>query len=92
MGRRPKPKIDFDRELADLPPPLRRREFMMRVEGVIFAASRPVQRETLAALIGRDCNLDSLIADIRDELAARPYELVEVAGGYQYAPAAPWPK
>jgi segregation and condensation protein B len=84
MGRRPKPKIDFDRELADLPASMRRREFMMRVEAVIFAASRPVQRETLAALIGRDCHLDSLIADIRDELAARPYELAEVAGGYQY--------
>jgi segregation and condensation protein B len=84
MRRRPKPKIDFDRELADLPASMRRREFMMRVEAVIFAASRPVQRDTLAALIGRDGNLDSLIADIRDELAARPYELVEVAGGYQY--------
>jgi segregation and condensation protein B len=84
MGRRRKPKIDFDRELFDLPPPLRRREFMMRVEAVIFAATRPVQRETLAALVGRDCNLDLLIADIRDELTARPYELVAVAGGYQY--------
>jgi segregation and condensation protein B len=84
MGRRAKPKIDLDRELADLPASMRRREFMMRVEAVIFAASRPVQRETLAALIGRDCHLDSLIADIRDELTARPYELVEVSGGYQY--------
>jgi segregation and condensation protein B len=84
MGRRPKPKIDFDRELFDLPPPLRRREFMMRIEAVIFAASKPVMRETLAALVGRDCNLDLLTADIRDELSARPYELVAVAGGYQY--------
>jgi segregation and condensation protein B len=82
MGRRRKPKIDFDRELFDLP--LRRREFMMRVEAVIFAASKPVVRETLAALVGRDCNLDLLIADIRAELTARPYELVEVADGYQY--------
>ena len=40
----------------------------MRVEAVIFAASQPVTRETLAALIGSDCNLDLLIADIRDEL------------------------
>ena len=69
MGRRAKPKSqEFDRELADLPAPLRRREFMMRVEAVIFAASKPVMRETLAALIGSDCNLDLLIADIRDEL------------------------
>ena len=34
-------------------------------------------------LVGRDCNLDDLISDIRDDLRARPYELVFVAGGYQ---------
>jgi chromosome segregation and condensation protein ScpB len=84
MGRRPKPTAAFDRELADLPAPLRRREFMMRIEAVIFAASQPVLRETLAALIGSDCNLDHLIDDIRDELRTRPYELVAVAGGYQH--------
>jgi hypothetical protein len=38
---------------------------MMRVEAVIFAASQPVSRETLSALIGSDCNLDLIIADIR---------------------------
>jgi segregation and condensation protein B len=84
MGRRAKPKAEFDRELADLPAPLRRREFMMRIEAVIFAASKPVTRETLAAVIGRDGNLDHLIADIRDELKSRPYELVEVAGGFAH--------
>src|SRR5271169_6970418 len=84
MGRRAKPKIDFDRALSDLPQPMRRREYMMRVEAVIFAASQPVMRETLAALIGSDCNLDLLIADIRDELRSRPYELVDVAGGFQH--------
>jgi chromosome segregation and condensation protein ScpB len=86
MGRRAKAKEsqEYDRELADLPEPLRRREFMMRVEAVIFAASQPVSRETLSALIGSDCNLDLLIADIRDELKSRPYELVDVAGGFQH--------
>jgi segregation and condensation protein B len=85
MGWRAKPESQkYDRELADLPEPLRRREFMMRVEAVIFAASQPVQREILAALIGSDCNLDRVIADIRDELRTRPYELIEVAGGYQH--------
>jgi segregation and condensation protein B len=63
---------------------MRRREFMMRVEAVIFAASQPVTRETLAAVIGSDCNLDHLIADIRDELRTRPYELIDVAGGFQH--------
>jgi chromosome segregation and condensation protein ScpB len=70
--------------LSDLPQPLRWREYMMRVEAVIFAASQPVSRETLAALIGSDCNLDLIIADIRDELRSRPYELVDVAGGFQH--------
>jgi segregation and condensation protein B len=84
MGRRAKPKIDFDRELLDLPAPARWREYMMRVEAVIFAASQPVTRDTLAAVIGSDCNLDLLIADIRDELRSRPYELVDVAGGFQH--------
>jgi segregation and condensation protein B len=84
MGRRARPKPGFDRELSDLPAPLRWREFMMRVEAVIFAASQPVTRETLAAVIGSDCNLDLLIAEIRDELKSRPYELVDVAGGFQH--------
>jgi segregation and condensation protein B len=84
MGRRARPKPGFDRDLPDLPAPLRRREYMMRVEAVIFAASQPVTRETLAAVIGSDCNLDQLIADIRDELRSRPYELVDVAGGFAH--------
>jgi segregation and condensation protein B len=84
MGRRARPKPGFDRELSDLPAPLRWREYMMRVEAVIFAASQPVSRETLSALIGSDCNLDLLVADIRDELKSRPYELVDVAGGFQH--------
>jgi segregation and condensation protein B len=83
MGRRAK-LPGFDRELLDLPAPMRWREFMMRIEAVIFAASQPVTRETLAAVIGSDCNLDLLIADIRDELRSRPYELVDVAGGFQH--------
>jgi chromosome segregation and condensation protein ScpB len=82
MGRRARPNPGFDRELADLPAPLRWREYMMRVEAVIFAASQPVSRETLAAVIGSDCHLDLLIADIRAELKSRPYELVDVAGGF----------
>ncbi len=84
MGRRSKPKPGFDCELSDLPAALRWREYMMRIEAVIFAASQPVTRETLAALIGSDCHLDLLLDDIRDELKSRPYELVEVAGGFAH--------
>jgi chromosome segregation and condensation protein ScpB len=73
----------FDPELADLPERARWREWMGRVEAAIFSARDPVPRETLARLVGPRCNLDDLIADIVDELRARPYELVFVAGGYQ---------
>ena len=85
MGRTKKREAyeDFDPILADLPEAARWREWMGRVEAVIFAARNPVPRDALARLVGSSCNLDDLIADIRDDLRARPYELVFVAGGFQ---------
>jgi len=74
----------FDRDLDHLPREMRWREWMSRVEAVIFAAAQPVSREILARLVGRDCSLDLLIDDIRGELRGRPYELVSVAGGWQH--------
>lgn len=74
----------FDRELDDLPPELRWREWMLRVEAVIFASTEPVTRETLARVVGEDCSVDLLIDDLREELSSRPYELVSVAGGWQH--------
>ena len=73
----------FDPELAELPDGARWREWMGRIEAAIFASRDPVPRETLTKLIGPRCNLDDLIADIIDELRARPYDLVFVAGGWQ---------
>ncbi len=84
MGRRPRASAPLDTELPDLSPDLRWREWMGRVEAVIFAAPEPVSRAALARVVGRDCNLDLLIADIRAELRGRPYELVAVAGGWQH--------
>ncbi|WLB24504.1 SMC-Scp complex subunit ScpB [Bradyrhizobium japonicum] len=84
MGRRVRPREDIDTELVDLPPELRWREWMGRVEAVVFAAPEPVPREVLAKVVGRDCNLDLLIDAIRDELRGRPYDLVSVAGGLQH--------
>lgn len=74
----------FDRELEDLPSELRWREWMLRVEAVIFASAEPMARETLARVVGKDCNIDLLIDDLREELRDRPYELVSVAGGWQH--------
>lgn len=74
----------FDRELEDLPAELRWREWMLRVEAVIFASAEPVTRETLARVVGKDCSIDLLIDDLREELRARPYDIVTVAGGWQH--------
>lgn len=74
----------YDRELEDLPPELRWREWMLRVEAVIFASAEPVTRETLARVVGKDCSIDLLIDDLIEELRDRPYELVSVAGGWQH--------
>lgn len=74
----------FDRELDHLPPEMRWREWMSRVEAVIFAASEPVGRETLARIVGKSCSIDLLIDDIREELRGRPYDLVKVAGGWKH--------
>ena len=62
----------FDPDLDELPDGARWREWMGRVEAAIFASREPVAREALARLVGLRCNLDELIADIVDELRARP--------------------
>lgn len=74
----------FDCELDHLPPEARWREWMHRVEATIFAASEPVTRDTLARIVGKNCSIDLLIDDIRDELRGRPYDLVAVAGGFRH--------
>ncbi|WMT92527.1 SMC-Scp complex subunit ScpB [Pelagibacterium sp. H642] len=74
----------LDVELEGLPPELRWREWMARVEAVIFAAPEPVTREFLARIVGKTCSIDLLIEDIANELASRPYEIVSVAGGWQF--------
>lgn len=84
MARRTKPAASLDTELADLPAELRWREWMGRVEAVIFASPKPVSRETLARVVGHECSLDLLIDDIREELRGRPYELISVAGGWHH--------
>lgn len=85
MARRTKQSqsLGFDPELADLPPEARWREWMNRIEAVLFAAPQPVERPALARIVGRDASIDLLIEDIRAELKGRPYDLVSVAGGWQ---------
>ena len=74
----------LDTELADLPQALRWREWMARVEAVLFSSSEPVGRDVLARVVGRDCALDLVIEDVSAELAGRPYEIARTAGGWQF--------
>jgi segregation and condensation protein B len=72
----------LDTELLDLPPAARWREWMLRVEAAIFASEKPVPREALVRVVGQACRFDELIVDLIHELRGRPYDLVQVAGGY----------
>ncbi len=91
--RRRESQEPLDVELADLPAAARWREWMLRVEAAIFASAKPVPREALVHVVGQDCRFDDLIADLIHELRGRPYDLVQVAGGYalrtktRFAPA-----
>ena len=77
-------KTEFDdAELDELPEAARWREYMGRVEAVLFAAPQPVTREALARVVGDDVSIEALIDDISEELRARPYEIAFVAGGWR---------
>ncbi len=95
MARRAKQteSLDFDPDLAELPEEARWREWMNRIEAVLFAAPQPVERPALARIVGRSASIDLLIEDIRVDLQGKPYDVISVAGGWQmrtrpaYAPA-----
>ena len=74
----------LDRELEDLPAELRWREWMNRIEAVIFASSKPVEREALLLVVGKSASIDLLIEDIQTDLKAKPYEIAPVAGGWMF--------
>jgi segregation and condensation protein B len=80
--KRARTETVFDRDLADLPPDLRWREWMRRIEAVLFASASPVARADLALVVGQDAALDLLIADLAADLEDRPYELAQISGGY----------
>lgn len=83
----------LDRELADLPADLRWREWMRRIEAVLFASASSVPREDLARVVGQGASVDLLIEDLAADLADRPYEIACVADAWMlrtrsaYAPA-----
>lgn len=91
MARRAEQELD--RELSDLPPELRWREWLRRIEAVLFASSVPVPREDLARVVGQGVSVDLLVEDLAVDLEGRPYEVARVGRGWwlrtkpAYAPA-----
>ena len=91
--RKGRGKPDLDRELQVLPPDLRWREWLRRVEAVLFASASPVSRDDLARVVGQGASVDLLIEDLVVDLADRPYEVARVGAGWMlrtkpaYAPA-----
>ncbi|EAQ24837.1 hypothetical protein ROS217_01965 [Roseovarius sp. 217] len=84
---------ELDRELTDLPPELRWREWMRRIEAVLFASASPVPRDDLARVVGQGASVDLLVEDLAADLEGRAFEVAQVAGGWifrtrpAYAPA-----
>ena len=76
------PDIGFDRELEDLPPELRWREWMRRIEAVLFASASPVPGTDLAKVVGQGASVDLLIEDLVADLEGRSFEVAKVAGGW----------
>ncbi|NUH65180.1 SMC-Scp complex subunit ScpB [Sulfitobacter sp. S0837] len=84
---------ELDRELLDLPGELRWREWMRRIEAVLFASASPVPRDDLARVVGQGASVDLLVEDLAADLEGRAFEIAQVAGGWMfrtraiYAPA-----
>lgn len=84
---------ELDRELEDLPVDLRWREWMRRIEAVLFASASPVPREDLARVVGQGGSVDLLIEDLIADLEGRSFEVAHITGGWMlrtrstYAPA-----
>lgn len=80
----------LDLELDHLPDDLRWREWMNRIEAVLFASASPVDRETLSRVVGQVANIDLLIDDIQADLKGKPYEIAPIAGGWMFRTRAPY--
>ena len=80
MARREDP--DLDRELADLPPDLRWREWLRRIEAVLFASATPVARDDLSRVVGKAASVDLLLEDLAVDLEGRPYEVAHAGAGW----------
>ena len=74
----------LDRDLVELPPDLRWREWMRRIEAVLFASASPVPRADLSRVVGQRAPIDLLIADLAADLEGRSFEITQVADGWMF--------
>ena len=74
--------MTIDRELEDLPRDLRWREWIRRIEVVLFASATPVSREALARVVGQGVSVDMLVEGLTAELEGRAFEVARVGGGW----------
>lgn len=74
--------VGLDRELADLPTDLRWREWLRRIEAVLFASATPVPRTALARVVGQGVSVDLLIADLAADLEGRAFTVAPAADGW----------
>ncbi len=74
--------IDLDRTLSEFPPELRWREWMRRIEAVLFASASPVSRADLARVVGPDASVELLVDDLAADLEGRSFEVARVADGW----------
>ena len=72
----------LDRELEELPADLRWREWLRRIEAVLFASASPVPREDLVRVVGQGVSVDLLIDDLAADLEGRSFEVAKVSGGW----------
>ena len=77
-----RPEPELDRDLPDLPPELRWREWMRRIEAVLFASASPVPRADLARVVGQGVSVDLLIADLMADLEGRSFEVAKIGDGW----------
>jgi len=77
-----KEQAPLDTELEDLPPELRWRTWIGRIEAVLFASSKPVPREALQKVVGQGASVELLIEDLRVDLADRAFEISSVADAW----------
>jgi len=57
---------------------------------MIFASPVPEERDVLSRVVGKDCNIDLLVEDLKTHVKGRAFELVAVVGGGSTGPGGGW--